>query len=188
MKEEETVAVNHNKSVAANPLSLGDWDKIAQRRGPKLLHWILAAVTVACIMLYMSPMKHSSSLFGSSVAVLLSPLVLLLGWLTGITTFSLSYEPFRRLHRTWPLGFLIPLLLAATTALGILGGRYWWLLTSCLAFLGHRKGTQRAYWSAVTGLAFSFRRSQMGLHPLADTDDDALAKAIEAVKRAIMRK
>jgi hypothetical protein len=71
---------------------------------------------------------------------------------------------------------------------GLLGGKYWWLLSFGLAFLGHRKGTQRAWWSAVAYLAFLFREAAFGFSdspPLVQNDEDALAKAIEVVNEDI---
>ena len=109
------------------------------------------------VMLYASPIVSSTSVLISVVAVLLSPLTFLLGWMAGMSTFAHSYEPFRRRHRPWSFAFLLPVILAMTVGLGLLGGKYWWLLSFGLAFLGHRKGTQRTWWSAVAYLAFLFR-------------------------------
>jgi hypothetical protein len=102
------------------------------------------------VMLYASPIVSSTSVLISVVAVLLSPLTFLLGWMAGMSTFAHSYEPFRRRHRPWSFAFLLPVILAMTVGLGLLGGRYWWLLSFGLAFLGHRKGTQHVAVGAKT--------------------------------------
>jgi hypothetical protein len=61
------------------------------------------------------------------------------------------------------------------------------LLSFGLAFLGHRKGTRRAWWATVACLAFAFRDPGTGMPPVATSDEDALAKAIEAVNEEIGR-
>ena len=166
---------------------LSDWERVADRRGPNLLHWLCVSTITAGVMLYASPIVRSS-VFTSAAAVLLSPLIFLLGWMAGASTFSISCQHFRRTHRTWSLAFLLPAIVATTVALGLLGAGYWWLLSLGLAFLGHRKGTQRAWWGAVACLAFAFRDPGMGLPPVARSDEDALAKAIEAVNEEIGRR
>lgn len=167
---------------------LSDWDRLAHHRGPNLLRWLLASLTAAGIMLYASPPSHASVL-PSVLAVLLSPVILFLGWMAGTSTFSVCCEHYRRLHRTWPYSFVVPVIVAAIVGLGLLGGGCWWLLASALAYLGHRKGTQRAWWAAVAALAFAFRSEPgFGLRPVADNDEQALAKAVEAVTEEIGRK
>ncbi len=165
---------------------LSDWERVAQHRGPNLLHWILPSLVLSGFFLYASPMVHFSVVI-SIAAVLLSALIFLLGWMTGMSTFALSCQHYRRTHRTWSFGFLLPAIVAATVALGFLGGRYWWLLSFGLAFLGQRKGTQRAWWGAVACLAFVFRDPGRGLPPIAQNDEDALVKAIEAVNSELGR-
>jgi hypothetical protein len=167
---------------------LSDWDRLAHRRGPNLLRWMLISLMAGGVMLYASPIVSSTSVLISVAAVLLSPLTFLLGWMAGMSTFARSYEPFRRRHRPWSFAFLLPVILAMTIGLGLLGGKYWWLLSFGLAFLGHRKGTQRAWWSAVAYLAFLFREPAFGFSdspPLVQNDEDALAKAIEVVNEDI---
>ncbi len=166
---------------------LSDWERLADRRGPNLLHWLCVPPIAAGVMLYASPIVRSSVLT-SAVAVLLSPLIFLLGWMAGASTFSISCQHFRRTHRTWSFAFLLPAIVATAVALGLFGGGYWWLLSFGLALLGHRKGTQRAWWGAVACLAFAFRDPGMGLPPVARSDEDALAKAIEAVNEEIGRR
>lgn len=172
------------------PPRLSDWQRLAHRRGPNLLRWMLASGIATGVMLYSSPMVSSTSVLISVSAILVSPLIFLLGWMAGMSTFSASCELYRRLHRTWSLIFLLPVLLAANVGLGLLGGRYWWLFSFALAILGHRKGTRRAWWSAVACLADTFRSEPagMGLPSVAKNDEDALALAIEAVNEEIGRK
>jgi len=167
---------------------LSDWKRLSHQRGPNLSYWLLASLVAAGFLLYASPPLRSSVLI-STFAVLLSPLIFLIGWKLGMSTFSLSCQHYRRLHRTWSLSFLLPAIVTATTGLGLLGGRYWWLFSFGVAFFGHRKGTQRAWWGAVAILAFDFRSDPgLGLRPVAQNDEDALAKAIDAVSEEIGRR
>ena len=172
---------------------LSDWEDVAHRHGPNVWRWLFAVGIFAGVMLFVSPFACSSitssdlPLISRVVAFLLSPLMFLLGWLVGMSTFSNSCEHYRRSHRTWSLRYLLPCLLAAIVGLGLLGGRYWWLFAVALALLGHRKGTQRAWWAAVVLLAFVFRDPGIGL-PLAQDDEQALALAKEAVNKEIGRK
>ena len=153
---------------------LSDWEDVAHRHGPNVWRWLFAVGIFAGVMLFVSPFACSSitssdlPLISRVVAFLLSPLMFLLGWLVGMSTFSNSCEHYRRSHRTWSL-------------------RYWWLFAVALALLGHRKGTQRAWWAAVVLLAFVFRDPGIGL-PLAQDDEQALALAKEAVNKEIGRK
>jgi len=173
----------------AIPPNLSDWERLADRRGPNLLHWLLVSVIGSGVMLFVSPMVRSVSVLTSFVAILGSPLIFLLGWLAGMSTFSASCESYRRMHRTCSLIYLLPVLLGATFGLGLLGGRYWWLFAFALAFLGHRKGTQRAWWSAVACFAFVFRTEpRMGFPPGALGDEKAVTLAIETVNKAIGRR
>jgi hypothetical protein len=54
-------------------------------------------------LLYLSPIKSSTQVFVSFGAVLLAPLVLCLGWFTGVSMFAVSCETFRRGRRVAPL-------------------------------------------------------------------------------------
>lgn len=167
-------------------LSMRDWDRIADRLGPKLGHWLLASLLAAGAMLMAAPVQehwHTTRVVG---LVLLTPLVFLLGWMAGMRTFSYSCESFRRLHGTSRLRYLAPILLVGIAAIGLFGSRYWWLFALIVAFMGHRKGTQRAWWAAVACLAFVFRGDQFGIR-IATSDDEALAKAKDAVNESIRR-
>jgi hypothetical protein len=169
------------------PPSLSDWDRLAHRNGPNFIHWMLISAIAAGLMLYLSPVLSTARVLISIIGVLLSPAIFLLGWMTGMSMFATSCEHYRRSHRTWPLVYLLPVLLAVIVGLGLLGGRYWWLFSLALAILGHRKGTQRAWWAAVACLAFIFRDPGMGLPPVAHNDEDALAQAIDVVNKEIGR-
>ena len=167
---------------------LSDWERLAHHRGPNLMHWMLVSVVGAGVMLYATPVVGSTSVLIPVAAVLLSPLIFLLGWTAGMSTFSISCQHYRRTHHTWSLIYLLPVLLAATVGLGFLSGRYWWIFSFALALLGHRKGTQRAWWGAVACLAFVFRDPGVGFPPVAHSDEDALTRAIEAVNEEVGRR
>jgi hypothetical protein len=165
--------------------TMAHWQEIAHRRGPSLFHWLLFSLITAGILLYLSPITVSSSLLVSALAILVSPILFLLGWDAGMSTFAISCDAYRRLHRTWPLLYLLPIILVLALGLGWLGGRYWWIFSFVLAFLGHRKGTQRAWWSAVTGLAFALRHETFLRVSGAMSDEEALSHAIDSVNEEI---
>jgi hypothetical protein len=121
-----------------------DWEHLEHEhpRGPTPEHWMIASSLAAGVMLYVSPMAHSSVLNGAA-AVLLSPLIFLFGYIAGwMYSSSLYREPFRK-HFTWPFVIVPPVIVAATLGLSFLGGRYWWPFSFTLAFLGYRKGRKR---------------------------------------------
>jgi len=167
--------------------SLSAWEGVADHRGPNLWKWMFASVIGASVMLYLSPISSSVQWLMSGIAVALSPLIFLLGWMIGMTIFSFSCEHYRRSHRTWSLRYLLPGLLLGIVGLGFLGSKYWWLFSVALGVVGHRKGTQRAWWGAVVCLAFVFRDPGIG-RPFALDDEQALAMAKEAVNKEIGRR
>lgn len=170
----------------APPPRLSDWNRLADRMAPNLLLWMFAGGIAAGVMLYLSPIDGVSQILASIGAVLLAPMVLCLGWFTGVSGFAISCETFRRGCRAAPLQYIVPVLLVAIVGLGLLGGRYWWLFSFALAIQGYRKGTRRAWWSAVACVAFVFRDG-MGIMPLASTDEDALAKAVDSINKEVGR-
>jgi len=164
--------------------TLSHWEEIAHRNGPNLFRWLFLSLCGAGIMLYLSPVSASTSLFGSALVLVASPLLFFLGWMAGMSTFAISCEAYRRSHCTSSLFYLLPVILASAVGLGWLGGRYWWIFSFGIAFLGHRKGTQRAWWSAVTGLAFALRYETFS-RPTAMSDEQALSHAIDSVNEEI---
>lgn len=168
------------------PPSLSDWKHLADRMAPNLNLWMVGTGIAAGVMLYLAPIESSVQILASIGAVLLAPLVLCFGWFTGVSMFAASCETFRRGCRSAPLQYIVPMLLVALVGLGLLGGRYWWLFSIALAILGHRKGTRRAWWSAVACVAFVFREGK-GIMALAATDEDALALAMDSINKEIGR-
>jgi hypothetical protein len=161
---------------------------MAQQMGPKLSLWLLASGIAAGIMLFVSPVKSAMPVVVSTGLLLLAPAVFLLGWMTGMSVFGISCDTWRRLGWNGRLVCILPILLCAIVALGFLGGRYWWLFSLGVAFLGQRKGTQRAWWGAVAVTAFSFRNEFLGRPPLAETDAQALAMATDSINKQIGRR
>jgi hypothetical protein len=147
---------------------------------------MLLSVIAAGVMLRLSPVGNSNQVLVSVGVVLLAPLVLWLGWITGVSNFAASSETYRRATCTAPLIYLLPILLTAIVALGFLGGSYWWLLSFAIAIQGFRKGIQRAWWLAITYLGFGLR-SLNDTHGdgLFATDEDALATAIKTICQEI---
>lgn len=166
--------------------TLGDWKRVAHRRGPNLFRWLLFCLIAAGVMVYLSPISASTSLFVSVLTIFASPLLFLLGWMAGMSTFAISCDAYRRLHRTYPLLYLVPVILASAVGLSLFGGKYWWFFSFALVVLGHRKGTQRAWWSAVTGLAFALRYETSSRPSYAQMSDEvALGHAIDSVNEEI---
>lgn len=168
------------------PPSLSDWNRLADQMAPNLTLWMVVSGIAAGVMLCLAPIESSVSILASIAAVLLAPLVLCFGWFTGVSMFAASCETFRKGCRGAPLQYIVPVLVVALVGLGLLGGRYWWLFSIALAILGHRKGTRRAWWSAVACVAFVLREG-MGIMPLAATDEDALAMAMDSINKEIGR-
>jgi hypothetical protein len=164
---------------------LSDWHSVARRMGPNLWHWLLASGIAAGVMLVLSPVQNSWPVLVSTGLLLMAPVVFLLGWMAGMSTFAISCESFRRGPRTVRLVKLLPILFVAIVALGLLGGRYWWLFFPAVAFLGHRKAIQRMWWGAVTQLAWCFRS---GSPRLAATDAEALSMATDSINESIGRR
>jgi hypothetical protein len=102
-----------------------------------------------------------------------------------MSMFARSYRFWPRTAWNVPLVYVLPILLVAILALGLLGGRYWWLFALVVAVLGQRKGTRRAWWSAVVWRAWNFRTWESLGKPWADTDAQALAMAIDGVDKEI---
>jgi hypothetical protein len=137
-------------------------------------------------MLYVSPVQNSSRLLSASAIVLLSAVVFVTAWETGRSMFAVSCESYRRLSPHKPLRYLFPFLAAAIISLGLVGSRWWWLFSPALAFWGHRKGMQRAWWGAVVFLAFSLRTSDgPSLPPIAKSDEEALELARDAINEMV---
>lgn len=167
---------------------LSDWNRLAQRMGPNLGLWLLLSGIAAGALLFVSPAQTARPML-VSIALLLLPLaVFLLGWMAGMSTFAISCDIWRRGGWSVRLVYLLPILLSAITALGLLGGGYWWLLSVVVALLGHRKGTQRAWWGAVSCLAFTFRSGGPGMPRLAESDAEALSYATDAINNEIGRR
>jgi len=166
--------------------SSSDWDRVADQMGPNLGHWLLASVLAAGGMLVASPIRNGWPVLSAVGATALAAVLFLLGWMAGMRTFAYSCQMFRRLHPTFRLRYLAPLIVLGVAGLGFLGWRYWWVFAPVVAFLGHRKGTQRAWWIAVANLAFVFRGEQFGVR-IAATDEEAIAKAKDAINESIGR-
>ena len=163
---------------------LSDWDHLAQRMGPSLGLWLLASGILAGAMVFLFPVQSSWPILVSTAVVLLAPVVFLLGWMAGMSLFAVSCETYRTCYWNARFEYVLPVLVSAIAVLGLLGGWYWWFLSPVLAILGHRKGTQRAWWAAVSVLSWSFRGKSAGLR-LAQTDEEAITQAVDAINKQI---
>jgi hypothetical protein len=105
--------------------------------------------------------------------------------MVGMSMFAISCETWRRIGWHGRLVKLLPLLLCAVAALGLLGGGYWWIFSVIVAVLGHRKGSERAWWGAVCCVAFVLRTGICDLPGLAESNEDALSQAMESINREI---
>jgi len=131
--------------------------------------------------------QNSWPVVTSASVLLLTPVVFLLGWVAGLTTFARVCESYRRTGLMYRLVYLLPILVACVAAVGFFGGGYWWLISPVVAIVGHRKGTQCAWWSEVTMLASAFRTADSP-RPLVATDEEALAEAKAAINKQIGRR
>ena len=163
------------------------WVRLVQRMAPSLTFWMFTSVVAAGVMLYTCPVQASASWFASTGAVILAFLVFLFGWMAGMATFALSCESFRRATQPASLSSVLPLQLGAAIGLGLVGGGFWWLFAPVMAFVAHRKATQRMWWVTVTNVAWVLRTGMAGLPPVAQTDEEALAKAIAEINSEIRR-
>ena len=173
-------------TTAGHEPTLRDWERLAQRSGPKISLWLAAAALFAGVMLAVCPVRNGWPILTAVSALVLTLVVFLLGWLAGARVFAHSCESFRRGHRTFRLRYIVPLTILAITGLGLIGSRYWWAFGPVVALVGHRKGTQRAWWAAVAALAFVFRSGHFGVR-IAESDGVALAKAKDAINESIGR-
>jgi hypothetical protein len=179
--------INSEGSFDSPVLPLSHWVGVGKRMSPNLSLWLLASSIAAGGMLLVVPVQTSWAVVVAAGLLLLTPLVFWLGWVLGLVTFNQS-------RARWPscvkphvwLVCVVPILLCSIAALGFLGGGYWWLLSFVIAFLGHRKGTQRAWWGAVANLAWVLRNSDTPL--LARTDAEAISLAIDSIKAEIGRR
>jgi len=163
-------------------VNLRDWHPVANEKSPSIFRWEAITVVAAGFMLYLSPVQSSSPMIARGSAVFLSLVVFKVGWETARSMFALHCKSYRLSNPHKPLRYLFPVFVAVVVSLGLVGGRWWWLFSVALAILGHRKGMQRAFWSAVVSLAFCLRcEDTPGLPPLASNDDEALKKAVEAI-------
>ena len=167
--------------------NFSDWQRLGERAGPRLRLWMLVSGIAAGGMLYLSPVASSSRMLISIGVVLLAPLVLWLGWITGVSNFAVSCQTFRKGNRTASLiWYLLPILVAAIVALGLLGGRWWWLFSIAVAVQGTRKGARRAWWSAVACSAYGLRSLDRTYGSgLFATDEEALAAAIDGINKEV---
>jgi hypothetical protein len=132
-------------------------------------------------MAIVAPVQSGSPVLVSLAVIVLAPIVFILGWMAGMRMFAVSCESYRRMAPRVRLDYVLALLLVAVVVIALLAGGYWWLLAVTLAFLGHRKGTQCAYWSAVGTLAWVLRNPGPLGPSLVETDEEALSTAAEVI-------
>jgi hypothetical protein len=166
--------------------SLADWNQLGKKLGPRMGAWLFATEFFAVIILAVSPIRNGSPILSAGGKLILLPAIFILGWLAGARTFagSCQFAYRTQMASTVPLIVSLPILSAAVVALGLLGPWHWWCFAAVVAFLGHRKGTQRAYWAAVAAMAFSFRSPSLAWE-MASGDDEALSMAIEEIKKSV---
>jgi hypothetical protein len=170
------------------PTKLSDWSRLGDRMAPKLIVWMPVSAIASGAMLYICPIESSSPVLASIAAVVLAPIVFFLGWITGASNFASTCDAFRRVFRTFPIIYVLPFLVIGMVALGLVGGRYWWIFSLAVGVQGFRCGVRRSYWSAVSVRAFAFRSHGETTNPhLFQTDGDALAAAIESINKEIGR-
>ena len=179
-----TTSDNATRAVPEFGANRSDWDRVAHKLGPKFGGWMLASAITGGIMLCVVPLRTSSPVLVSIAVLILTPSVFLLGWMSGMSVFAISCATWRGIGWHTQLFKILPILLCAVAALGVLGGGYWWVLSVVMAILGHRKGRQRAWWGAVCCVAFVFRSPFIG-QAVARSNEEALSKAIDSVNREI---
>ena len=166
-------------------MSRDEWGKVAHRNGPNLFIWVIVCLLATGLMLYFCPVRTKPSWLISSVVVILAFLMFLFAWMAGQRTFALSCESYWRSSSTIPLAWLIPLLLIVLVLIGLIGGGWYWLFAPLVAVVGHRKATKRMWWGTVANLAWVLRNPIVGWPSLADTDEEALVKAIAQINKGI---
>jgi hypothetical protein len=146
---------------------------------------VFISLVAAGVMFFLSPVQSSRPVLVSMSVLFLTPAVFLLGWLLGMSCFAKVCDGYRIAIQPPRVTYLLPMLFTTIIAIGLLGEGYWWFFSFAVAFMGHRKGTRRAYISEVTNLAFCLRSRPFPglLEP--QSDEDALAQATELVNKEI---
>lgn len=165
---------------------LSDWNPILDEKSPSFFRWVLVSFIAAGLMLYLSPVRNSNQAVFGGGAILMSAIVFAAGWELGQSMFALSCDSYRRVGPYRPLRYVLPIFVVAVVLLGLIGGHWWWVFSPSLAILGHRKGAQRAWWTAVVCLAFCLRQQDIpNSSPIASNDNEALKLASSAIDDAI---